>query len=317
MASQSSNGTGLNATCLPFNPGQEFRALQETYGQIDRYLFRLSDKCSRAQTDKIWVKSPDARRHGPDSHRDVFTRRNRTNVAQALRRHLHGQPSDRNDDNLVSWSSSLLSVLHIACWRVRQEGNDGAAEQTLCVVDTTLLPPRVFMRDLFLIRAFLNDDTSNISPLAFGLRLSERLASYQTNHYGEYFSQGALRIEGCCSIVRIAGILATGFYVLRPELNLPTPKGEGWNNSVIKLREEFYSSSPCPTKKPELDVALRIGDMYGSSWKVPIALAFLALRPRIPWEDVVMEAFRELHGKLQLLPLQKCLEAHIEQKALR
>jgi hypothetical protein len=61
---------------------------------------------------------------------------------------------------------------------------------SLCVVDTTLFPPGVFLRDLDLIRAFRAfdeqlDDFGNLRLIKRGELL----------YFGEYISQGALKIE--------------------------------------------------------------------------------------------------------------------------
>jgi hypothetical protein len=308
MAAHNSNATRPNAICLPFNPGPEFKALQEKYGQPDRYLFRLSDKHSRASTNTAWVKSRDAQRLEPNSNRDIFARYPRSDAAEALRRHLNNEVGPQGDDNFVSWSSSLLWVLQHACWTSRLAGRN-ATDTFICVVDTTRLPARAFISDMFLISAFSQHDASAGRPSVSMRSLPGMQSLRQKKHpeydgsyyYGEYLSQGALRVEVHCSISPLAGILDAGLYTLRQELSIPTPKGEGLNVSVIKLREKFYDASPCCAAEAfEIESALRIGDKYGPSWKVPIALAFLALKPRPDWDDGIMEAFRQFHGKSRL-----------------
>lgn len=306
MAVDSSNATRSNPTYLPFNPGHEFEALQKKYGRVDRYLFRLFDKGSKASTDKTWVKSKDARSLGSNSDRDIFTRANRDNVAQTLRRHLFGEGQPREEDNFVSWSSSLLSVLQYACNKSRQAGDHSPADLFICVVDTTKFPAAVFMSDMFLISAFSNYDTSTRPPSASKRTLSHLQSLRQKKHpddaashyYGEYLSQGALRVKGHCSIVSFADISNTGLYTLRPELSLPIPKGKDWAAGVIKLREKFHeTSSRGRAEDFEIETALRIGGKYGPSWELPVALAFLALKPRPAWDEGIMEAFRPLHCK--------------------
>jgi hypothetical protein len=71
--------------------------------------------------------------------------------------------------------------------------------------------------------------------------------------------------------------------------------------SLPQLREDFHKpSSRCPTKASEIEAALRIGEKYGPSWKLPMALAFLALKPRMEWDDAIMKASRQFHGKPRL-----------------
>lgn len=306
MAVDSNNETRSNPTYLPFNPGREFEALQKKYGRVDRYLFRLFDKNSKASTDKTWVKSNDARHLGPNRDRDIFTRADRDAVAQALRRHLLGEIQPREEDHFVSWSSSLLSLLQYTCHKTRQAGDHSPADTFICVVDTTTFPAPVFMSDMFLISAFSKYDTSTSLPSASKRRLSDlqslrhkKHPDYAGSHYyGEYLSQGAMRVKGNCSIVSFADISNTGLYTLRPELSLPIPKGENWAVGVIKLREKFNdTSSRRRAEDFEIETALRIGEKYGPSWKLPVALAFLTLKPRRAWDEGIMEAFRPLHCK--------------------
>ena len=98
-------------------------------------------------------------------------------------------------------------------------------------------------------------------------------------------------------MVSLADIRDAGLYTLRLELSIPTPKDEHLGVSIIKLRQKFYDRSPCYLAEAlEIQSALRIGDKYGPSWKLPITLAFLALKPRLAWDDGIMEAVRPFHG---------------------
>jgi len=325
MAAYNSNATRPHAICLPFNPGQEFNALKKKYGPQDRYLFRLSNKHSRPSTNTTWVKSRDAQRLKPNCDRDIFAKDPRSDAAEALRRHLLNEVGPQEeDDNFVSWSSSLLTILQHACWTSRLAGCN-AADTFICVVDTTRLPARAFISEMFLISAFSQHDASAGRPSASMRSLPSLQSLRQKKHpeydgsynYGIYLSQGALRVEGHCSIVPLAGILDAGLYTLRQELSIPTPKGEDLNESVIKLREKFYDASPCYAAEAfEIESALRIGDKYGPSWKLPIALAFLALKPRPDWDDGIIEAFRQFHGKSRLPgSLKRAVANGMKQKA--
>jgi len=308
MAAHSSNATRPNTTCLPFNPGPKFKALLERYGQVDRYLFRLSDKYSRASTDRTWVKSRDARLLRPSSNSDIFARYSYSDSAEALRRHLFNEVVPHIEKNFVSWSSSLLSLLQHACCMMRQKGVYSPTDTFICVVDTTRLPDCVFVSDLFLISAFSPYEVSTAGPSTSRrtLRYLQSLQQSPIGHpeysgsycFGQYLSQGALHVEGRCSMVPLADIIDAGLYALRPELSVPTLRSEIAMVSIIKLRETFYDASPFfPAEAFEIESALRVGDKYGPSWKLPIALAFLALRPRPAWDDGIIKAFRQFHGK--------------------
>jgi hypothetical protein len=93
-------------------------------------------------------------------------------------------------------------------------------------------------------------------------------------------------------------IIDAGLYTLKKELELPAAAKEIWANKVIMLREEFYKLSPCGTAEDNaVECASYIGDMYGPTWKLPIALAFLALRPRPNWDHAMIEELRTLYSK--------------------
>lgn len=309
MAAHSSNATRPNTTCLPFNPGPEFKALLERYGQVDRFLFRASERNSRTSTDRTWVKSRDARLLRPSSNSDIFATHSYSKAAENLGRFLYSELSPQEDNNFVSWSSSLLTVLQSAFLMAQRARDRTLANTFICVVDTARLPARVFMSDMFLISAFSKYDTSPRVPSASRSRLSDLLSLRQTKHlkcagsndFGQYLSQGALLVEGHCSVVSLAGIVDAGLYALKDELSLPIPRDEAWAVSIIRLRERFYATSPCsPAEALEIEFALRIGEKYGPSWKLPIALAFLALKPRLARDDGIMKAVRQFHGKSRL-----------------
>lgn len=277
-----------HAKCLPFKPGPDFGI---SPGKVDRYLFRLFDSHSDGSTNNKWVKSKDADKAEFQYDRDVFDRENRHEAAQALRRHLQwkGQPGE--EDNFVSWSSSLLFVLQYAFYRKAYFSGHKLEDMRLCIVDTTKLPDGVFLSDTVLIEAFSRYDPTNIKSLP-------RLKTLRQSQYyfGEYLSQGALYIEECCAIVSMDSIVANGLYDLREEFQGAAQSlNKIWAKEVLRLRQAFSSSEaerPALATERELDAALRIGHSYGSIWKLPIALAFLALKPRHVWDNRIARLYR-------------------------
>jgi hypothetical protein len=308
-----------HGTCLPFNPGPDSGISPRRLERVDRYLFRLFDKNSDGYTDCKWVKSKDADKTRFQYDKDIFEREDRHEVAQALNEHLYWSGEAYEEDNFVSWSSSLLVVLQYAHFRARR---CDFREMFLCVVDTTLLPPKVFMRDMDLLAAFSRYDNSpsymqKTLPKLQSLRRKKHREYSGSYYFGEYLSQGALHIENCCSIVPIAHIIDTGLYVLKEELADPTTIKEKWANRVIKLREVFYDSSiRYLAHDREIEYALRIGDLFGSTLKLPMALALLALKPRRIPDEAMVKEFRPLYGKGRSLtiPTSTQTDANIKQK---
>lgn len=292
-----SDGTQPHITCLPFNPGPDFGI---SPGKVDRYLFRLFDKHSDGSMDHTWVKSRDAKQTRFHYDTDVFEREDRHEAAQALRRHLQwtGQPGE--EDNFVSWSSSLLLVLQYAFYRKGYfaKCNHKLEDMKLCVADTTKLPDGVFLSDTALIEAFSQYDLDRNRKSLPHLK-TLRQGQY---YFGEYLSQGALCIEECCSIVSMDTIVSKGLYHLRKEFqDAAQSPNQKWAKEVLNLRQTFCSSRssrsleaerPFPVTDRELTVALSIGYSYGSIWRLPIALAFLALKPRHFWDTNLIKACR-------------------------
>ncbi|GAB7325365.1 hypothetical protein MBLNU13_g09405t2 [Cladosporium sp. NU13] len=280
-------------SCLPFNPGPDFGIASERLAQVDRYLFRLFDQRSDGSMDGIWVKSRDAKQNRFHYDKDVFEREDRREAAQALRRHLQWEGQPKKEDNFVSWSSSLLLVLQYAFYRKAIYPDHKLEDMQLCVVDTTKLPDGAFLSDTVLIEAFSQYDYDPTNRKSLPYLKTLRQSQY---YFGEYLSQGALYIEECCAIVSMDSIVSNGLYDLREEFQVAAQSSDQkWAKEVLNLRQVFRSSEaerPSLATERELDAVLRIGHSYGSIWRLPIALAFLALKPRHVWDTRIARLCR-------------------------
>jgi hypothetical protein len=120
---------------------------------------------------------------------DIFAR-DKHEVAEMLNRHLRWWSGD--EDNLVSWTSSLLFAL-VYMFHLHANPSDASPlnEIYLCVTDTTMFPPGVFLRDMDLIQAFRAFDET------YGKNLDdfERLRSADY-YFGEYISPGCSENSG-------------------------------------------------------------------------------------------------------------------------
>ncbi|CAG9950130.1 unnamed protein product [Clonostachys rosea f. rosea IK726] len=149
------------------------------------------------------------------------------------------------DSNVVSWTSSLLYAL-VHVYQLHASMRDGSALEDikLCIVDTTECPDRSFVRDIDLIRSFSLFDIGlrDLKNLRLGKSQSKSSGCY---YFGEYLSQGALRIEGRCQIVSAMDIINGGLYKMLPELE----EFEDWNRDekppcarmVVRLRKSLGS----------------------------------------------------------------------------
>lgn len=186
-------------------------------------------------------------------------------------------------DNLLSWTSSLLFALQHAIYK-RQNHRDGSdwQEIQLCVIDTTKFPSGVFIRDIDLRRSFagINEKLDNQRQLREGVRTPRDTGLY---YFGEYLSQGALRIEDKCSIVSMDKIFDCGLSFLQrhfsPDVEMGPPM---LSKEVVKLRKEFsiaFSHHWVPVSLARIAAASKIGSLFGQVWRLPMMVSFLSLRP--------------------------------------
>jgi len=202
-----------------------------------------------------------------------------------LNRHLRWRGKDGDSDNLVSWTSSLLFALQYIFYR-QTDSRDGSPLDHIyfCVIDTTRFPEGVFLRDLDLIRAYQSFDAKlqNLEEL----RTTRQAGSY---YFGEYLSQGALKIEDKCQIVSAQALFTQGLFSLQPELGRP-----GLAKEVVRLREVFHLKAVEHQRiiEAQLEAAVNIAQLFESCWRLPIAANFIALLPRREKEAAILQAFR-------------------------
>lgn len=277
---------------LPFNPTGDKGWLREKFDEIPRYLFRVSTPYSDGTTDRFWVKSKNARRDCADSRLDVFASVRNQHVASMLNRHLRWQGKPTDSDNFVSWTSSLLFALQYIFYR-HNDWRDGSSLDSiyLCIVDTDNFPKGTFIRDADLIRAYRLFD-SELEDFE-GLRTKKHPKLSGSYYFGEYLSQGALRIEDKCQLVSAQAMINLGLCKLQPEFSKSMVAQTGLANEVIRLREAFYRNleNPQSATKEELEAAINIARLFGPGWRLPIAANLISLLPRQIHDEAILQAF--------------------------
>ncbi|KAI8710434.1 hypothetical protein NCS52_01573600 [Fusarium sp. LHS14.1] len=280
---------------LPFSPTEAAKRQHGTFDDVPRYLFRVFTPKSQGITDTSWTKSMDARYGAKNSWVDVFSRADQKHTAQMLHRHL--QWWEGPDDNLVSWTSSLLFALtYIFHLRANTRDRSTFGNIYLCVIDTSSFPDGAFVRDMDLIRFYRSADE--------GLREFERLRSRKrvgfTGYYyfGEYLSQGALKIEGKCQIVSARDIIDKGLYDIRSEFrefaNWEPKLRPPWAKPVIELRETLYNKTErSGITGKGLQAAFNISQLFEPNWRLPIVASLIALGPPRTNDEEVLLAFRK------------------------
>ncbi|KAJ5527144.1 hypothetical protein N7513_011303 [Penicillium frequentans] len=277
----------LNMTgseCLRFTPHEEESWLEDRFSQVPQYLYRISfHGKSDGETTKVWAKSKDAKEGNPGRETSTLDG-DRAEMADMLYRHLRwkgGSPS-----NLLSWTSSLLFALQYVFFRHHKD-HVALEDITIFVIDTTKFPKGAFARDMDLISIFgeFSDELRNMESLRTRRANTRAFLCYY--NYGEYLSQGALKIEGKCGSTTGQKIIEKGLFSLRAEFKeslMPRSKDDlGWANRVLDLRE-CYTNEVGDESREDLELqvafAFGIGSLFGSDWKPPIAASLLGLRRR-------------------------------------
>ncbi|KAF2808307.1 uncharacterized protein BDZ99DRAFT_51643 [Mytilinidion resinicola] len=208
-----------------------------------------------------------------------------------LFRHLRWRGTSSDPDNLVSWTSSLLFALQYMFYR-HYSSKDGSsiAAIYLCMVDTAAFLKGVFVRDMDLIRIFRSFDLDlrNFK----GLRTKRHRELKGSYYFGEYLSQGALKIEDKCEIVSAQAVIDHGLFKIRPEFSEPlSPKDTPWADKVIALREVLYVKESPSITETGIRAALDIAQLFGGTWRLLLAANLIALLPFRSNDHAILQAF--------------------------
>lgn len=215
-------------------------------------------------------------------------------AAAMLNRHLRWCVGD---DNLVSWTSSQLVALQYMLY-LHTKNELSASDIRLYVVDTSDLPSHVFVRDMDLIQMYDGVDPELDDVRLLRQRQHRNFRGYY--YFGEYLSQGSLKIEGHSEAVTLAALLQNHLDVLQPLFN-DISGNRMWANQVIYLREALYSKPPQMITEDEARAAISLSNLFEPRWRIPMAAYFLALVPRTVDDGDMMNMFS---GRMKTDPYQ-------------
>lgn len=273
---------------LLFRPQQGSGLAQTALDEIPRYLFRVVCPDSVGEANEAWVRSEAASKNERSSMEDIFfnlDNEKRRTIARMLNLHIRWWPKDGSSDNFVSWSSSLLSSIQYIYYRHLSSKTRSSIEQIdLYVIDTTLFSRGTFIRDLDLIHTFWEYDDH---PPRQNLENLQYLRNETKYYFGEYLSQGPLKVEGKCQIIPAQSLfkndrlprLQPHFKLYNEPLRNEKPE---WANEVIRLRGAIW-----PTSGPPILSSVDLGDRLqaikeiietlSANWRFPLAIYFAAL----------------------------------------
>lgn len=271
---------------LQFRPQADSGIAETVLNNIPRYLFRVASPRSDGNTNEIWVRSESAHRNRNSSREDIFSNldsKKRTEVAQTLNLHLRWWPKGSYEDNFVSWTSSLLFAIQYIYYR-HLSHRDGSclAEIKLYIIDTMQFPRGTFLRDLDLINIFCEFNEE--------LKGFQSMRNRPDYYFGEYLSQGSLKIENKCQVIpadilfeqdrlrRIQPEFAEFAHIRRDTVGGKPP----WPREVNRLRNTLWPGTKLPIlpvneMSGRLQAVEEIMEYVASGWRYPIAIYFAAL----------------------------------------
>ncbi|KAF3810911.1 hypothetical protein GCG54_00003089 [Colletotrichum gloeosporioides] len=187
---------------LNFAPGPNHEAWEErlkaSFEQTPRYLFRVYDDTSSGTTNAEYVSSRLADLGSLDCRRNMLDQTTKK-AASILNQHLNwrGWQHERDVDNLVSWSSSLLFTLQYALYRHNKRRKGRSAHNVhIIMIDTTKFPRETFIRDLEVMHCLRNGN----------LQLKQLYRLRTTGQRGRIFSFGEYLSQGCINVSRASGV---------------------------------------------------------------------------------------------------------------
>lgn len=300
--------TTLDNGALLFSPHAHAQWSDLELKPIPRFLFRVYTPRSDGFTDEEEASSRDATSEELGSNEDIFTTRTLEATASLVADHLWWTRENRSD-NLVSWSSSMLFLIRYVFYR-HYDSNDRSSlhDIRLLVVDTEKFPAHTFIRDSDLISAFEKFDIREKNGL-------KSLAYRRTNtdhYFGEYLSQGSLRISGKCSTVSAQTMMDRGLLDLHIAFRRAF-EGKDTKQWVVPVQNVRNTIKAAPKNPPAalelLDKAFTIALEFGEHWRLSVAVHLLAL---LPYALAPRQVYERLCTHLQ--PTSKQASEHILDK---
>jgi hypothetical protein len=170
-------------------------------------------------------------------------------ASRLLWEHLgHKTPfSAEEDDNLMSWTSSLLYAIQYAVYRAKWRK---PGDVRICIVDSGTFPEGQFAQDLWLLKRY----TKNVKECPELKNLLD-LRSDTDYYNGEHLSQGLLDHTGRSCLVSLEDLRAAGLFELYPEFGEKDADAK-WTIRARDLRRKW--SAPQGTNDQEIRLALNL-----------------------------------------------------------
>jgi hypothetical protein len=136
-------------------------------------------------------------------------------------------------------------------------------------------------------------------------------------YFGEYLSQGALKIEDKYEIVSAQAMIDQGLYNLRHEFGefaqWESSRNVPWAKPTVALRKDLYLIKCSETTKENSLIAINIAKLFGPRWQLPVAANLIALLPHLTEDTTIIQELSSNHftGSF-LLPRSKVKLMHLD-----
>ncbi|KAF7676126.1 hypothetical protein GT037_005631 [Alternaria burnsii] len=195
----------------PLSPNSQALKIEDA----PTYLFRTFVEASPGPNDDSVITSAASRVELPGNGRIDLLQLERTVAADCLETHLHKGLFDVfTNDNLMSWTSSLLFAIQYAIYRGQWPS---PGDIKICVVDTREFPQGQFAQDLWLFEAI----ESTTLPQGPARKFFEFRQETPDFYNGEYLSQGTVNIANRSCITSLKSLKDAGLSELYPEFDDP------------------------------------------------------------------------------------------------
>ncbi|KUI57422.1 hypothetical protein VP1G_04694 [Cytospora mali] len=278
---------------LPFRPNisqLEHMPLLKA-NSVPRYLFRLYSPNTVGTTCTSYLTPPSANSLEPNHSKDVFSLPPDA-AAWNINHHLRWWPDHEDTCNFMSWSSSLLFLLQYALFRhTSQRDSSGFQNIHLMIIDTRKFPPRTFVKDMEIISIFAPSSREYTDQ---NLQRFFNLRSRPDYRFGEYLSQGDLKLTDKAVETSFEKLLCLGLFELVPEMG-NRDNWTSWVKPVLKIRQAFHEPTHPDATQTEVRKAIVIAEgAFGEPWTIPISIMLLALKPRKTDDRVITEGFKAM-----------------------
>ncbi|KAK1771475.1 hypothetical protein QBC33DRAFT_565639 [Phialemonium atrogriseum] len=191
-------------------------------------------------------------------------------AADMLWNHMNWK--DLKDDNLVSWTTSLIFAVQHGLRRVKMDrGKPDLSDVRICIVDTRDFPRGTFIKDLDILEAY-----SDLPDIRSFLRL--RQSQY---YFGEYSPRGVCRSLAGHSMPLCDFYSAWDSTISSPGSSSSTTP---WLNAST-----IFGTS---LQRQDVRKAISIAQgCFGSRFALVVAAMLLSLRPRKSKDRVILDAF--------------------------